>query len=49
MPVQAAVGRATPVASHALGYVHPATVVMPPAVSEGLYQPSPPSKSGGSV
>jgi hypothetical protein len=33
VPVQAAAGTATARASHALGYVHPATVVMPPAES----------------
>jgi len=42
-PVQAAAGMGTPVASHALGYEHPATVVTPLAVSEGLNHPSPPS------
>lgn len=43
VPVHNAVGTGTAVASHALGYEHPATVTMPNDVSPALNHPSPPS------
>jgi hypothetical protein len=43
VPGHNAVGTGTAVASHALGYEHPATVTIPIAVSASLNHPSPPS------
>lgn len=43
VPVQAAAGIVCAAESHASGYVHPATVVNPLAVSALLNQPSPTS------
>ena len=43
VPVHNAVGTGTAVASHALGYEHPATVTIPIAVSPPSNHPSPPS------
>ena len=42
VPVHVAVGTGAAVASHALGYGHPATVIIPSALSAGLNHPFPP-------
>lgn len=41
VPVQTAAGTGKPVASHAFGYEHPATVVIPGIVSAALNHPFP--------